>query len=509
MTDQTRAIGADSLGCQTIVREKVQRNPDCPTALGLFTCRAMQAFLGAEFILALIASLRWTRSISPAAMLVDGIFLLGAGFWCYLIAIGRVELGGSRMAQRNFIPLLIGLGVILRLTWVVTVSPVQLSDAKDYTDLAHTLLNTGSYVDFETGHRLLAFRAPGYPAFLAFSMRVFGDHAWTPAAGNMALFIASALALGLAAKRLGGKRSAFVALLLFVLWPSDIALTGLAVSEPLSLFLLTLAVWLFSLSDVHGARASIAAGVAGGALALTRPTLMLLPLIWAIFALVGPNFMGRMRQVVIASVVLVATLTPWMVRNYRVLHAFVPVSTNGGDVFYRANNELATGSWTPAAEHDLTALQEESEVKWNDESYRLGKAWIRSHPLRFAKLAVRKAVYLTQEDETGVYWSMARGHEQRGPVYKSLEVLSDGWWQLLCLLGLAAIWRRGLLPNAYAALFVSGFGLLVLVHLVYESQPRYRMPAVGLLIVVIAASLSRTSKAEALPAGRLDSQLKS
>jgi hypothetical protein len=503
MTDQTNAVQAG--GRKKIALETVQSNPDGPTALGLFICRLMQAFLGAEFILALIASLRWTHTISSFAMLVDVVFLLAAGIVCYLVVAGKIDLGVSSLAQRNFFPVLIGLGVILRLAWVLIMSPVQLSDAKDYTDLAHSLVNTGSYVDFETGHRLLAFRAPGYPAFLALSMKILGDHVWTPAAGNLVLFIATAVVLGLAAKGLGGRRSAFITLLLFVLWPSDIFLTGLAISEPLSLFLLTVALWLFSLSDEYGAKASIAAGVVGGALALTRPTLLLFPALWAIFALVGPNFWSRTRQIVIASVMMVATLTPWIVRNYRLLHAFVPVSTNGGDVFYRANNDLATGSWTPAAERDLDSLQQESEVKWNAESYRLGKVWIRNHPLKFAKLAVRKAVYLTQEDETGIYWSMARGHQDVGPTYKALEVLSDAWWQLLCLLGLVAIWRRGLLPNAYAALFASGFGLLVVVHLVYESQPRYRMPAVGLLIVVIAASLCRSSKADALPAGHTDS----
>ena len=314
------------------------------------------------------------------------------------------------------------------------------------------------------------------------------------------MFVVCALLIGWAADALGGKRSAFIALLLFVLWPSDIFITGLAISEPLTLLLFTAALWLFSLSDVRGAKASIAAGLVGGAAALTRPTFILLPLLWAVFVLAGQNVPRRMRHLILACLVMAATVAPWTIRNYRVLHAFVPVSSNGGDVFYRANNNLATGTYTPAAEQNLDALQDESEAKWSAESYAHGKAWIRTHPVQFLKLGVFKAFVFTRDDETGIYWSMARAYHNTGPAYMALEVLSDAWWQFICLLGLFTIWRRGLLPNLVAILFASGYALLMVVHLVYESQSRYRMPAVGLLIVIIAAALGAASSKAPLSA---------
>ncbi len=80
------------------------------------------------------------------------------------------------------------------------------------------------------------------------------------------------------------------------------------------------------------------------------------------------------------------------------------------------------------------------------------------------------------------------------------KLLSDAWWQFICLLGLFTIWRRGLLPNLVAILFASGYALLMVVHLVYESQSRYRMPAVGLLIVIIAAALGAASSTAPLSA---------
>ena len=103
-----------------------------------------------------------------------------------------------------------------------------------------------------------------------------------------------------------------------------------------------------------------------------------------------------------------------------------------------------------------------------------------------------------REDETGIYWSMARGHQNTGPAYVALQVLSDTWWQVVCFLGLVALWRYELIPNAQTALLASGFVLLVMVHLVFESQSRYRMPGMGPLILVIASALGQGPSRPAL-----------
>ena len=103
-----------------------------------------------------------------------------------------------------------------------------------------------------------------------------------------------------------------------------------------------------------------------------------------------------------------------------------------------------------------------------------------------------------REDETGIYWSMARGHQNTGPAYVALQVLSNTWWLVVCFLGLVALWRYDLIPNAPAALLASGFVLLVVVHLVFESQSRYRMPGMGPLILVIASALGHASPRPAM-----------
>ena len=133
---------------------------------------------------------------------------------------------------------------------------------------------------------------------------------------------------------------------------------------------------------------------------------------------------GRRRGTITAAVTLlvaVATVAPWTIRNYRVLDAFVPVSTNGGSVFYLANNPLATGGYTEAGERDLAALLAD-EVAWNQTGITWGIEWIRQHPGDFARLAVQKQAILTGSDDHWLYWAVARGLGYTGPWYRRCQV---------------------------------------------------------------------------------------
>src|SRR6476646_2748477 len=123
------------------------------SGLGLFIRRALLYILGTEFALSLLASLRYARKVVPAALWVECGVLLASCLVCWLLATGRFDLKLSRLTQLSLLPVWIGLGIALRLGWVIVMRPVQLSDAQDYLTLAHRLLDTGSYVDLETGHR--------------------------------------------------------------------------------------------------------------------------------------------------------------------------------------------------------------------------------------------------------------------------------------------------------------------------------------------------------------------
>jgi 4-amino-4-deoxy-L-arabinose transferase-like glycosyltransferase len=378
-------------------------------------------------------------------------------------------------------------GLILRILWLAFVPPVQTSDYVRYLQAARNLLATHTYAEFLMGHHFRAFTPPGLPFLLAAGMRVFGDRSWMPAVLNCVLYVFTALLIAVIGKRLAGGRVAILATGLFAIWPSNIGMTGLAASEPLFALLFLLACYIVFLPEQSTWGLSALGGVAAGLATLTRPTALALPVLWVVAALIHGSGNTRWRNSIIATSLLFVTVSPWTMRNHLILGAFIPVSTNGGDVFYRANNPLATGTWAAKGELDLSPYLGD-EVQWNKTGFAWGKEWIAAHPLGFLKLAIRKQYIFLGSDETGIYWSIERPYPQWKALDLAGKVLSFLWWLILWVLMLFAVvqQRRAILQMPGLICLLLPFLYLIGIHSIFESQDRYHIPAVPFLILTAA-----------------------
>jgi 4-amino-4-deoxy-L-arabinose transferase-like glycosyltransferase len=438
-----------------------------------------------------------TQAISPAAVAGIGIGSAGFSLWlalkiCKLPAIKRLP---CNSAIGLIIAALVA-GVFVRVVWLLIVPPVQLSDALDYWNAALRLLETGTYSYGQPGRELYAWRPPGYPFFLAAFIAAFGSQPWIPAATNITLYVLTSLVVVLISRRLSGYASAVFAVSLLAIWPSLIFLTGLAFNEPLSMFLFTLSFFSFIEAEQRGWLCAAACGVLTGLGALVRPVLLALPVLWIGYVLMKNGGRGLSIQLAgLAIISMALIIAPWTVRNYRVLGAPVLISTNGGDVFYRANNPLASGGFSSQGAKNL-AIYKTNELLWNRMGYDWGLQWIKENPVAFLKLAVKKQGILLGEDETGVYWSLGRGHGFTGAAYKALAALSNIWWSAIWILSIIGLVRaRHFFWNDQrGALLLLMVLFFVAVHSVFESQPRYHLPFLGLLSVVASFALYPPAK---------------
>jgi 4-amino-4-deoxy-L-arabinose transferase-like glycosyltransferase len=434
-------------------------------------------------------SIAWYGVVAPAAVTASlGLGLAVLLLWLSRRAARLPQHGEPGAPAPRALVLILLLGVALRVGWVAAFPPEQFSDSADYVRLARGIAETGEYRDrAPTGeHALRAFRPPGYPAFLVPFDAALGPLG--PALANVLLYVGSALLLHHLGTRLSGPRAGRLAALLLTLWPAHVLVTGLALSEALSLFLYLLlyACWLRLLDG--GARWILAVGAVGAASAFVRPTLLPLPLLLLVFGLfLRPLRARHVTRAVLAGVVMAALIAPWTIRNQRVLGGFAPISTNGGDVFYRANNPSANGTWIEMGEVDLWNLAGD-ELGWNRAGFRLGKQWIAENPVPFLRLAVAKQAILLGTDGYAPYYALTRGCGITGWPHGLAFVVCNAWWAAFWIVVvLGAVRARDSFcrtPAGVAALLM--VFALVAAHAIFESQPRHHMAFFGHLALLAA-----------------------
>jgi 4-amino-4-deoxy-L-arabinose transferase-like glycosyltransferase len=160
----------------------------------------------------------------------------------------------------------------------------------------------------------------------------------------------------------------------------------------------------FRLRERPDSRRWIELGFIIGVGTLSRTTIIIfLPIgaAWLLYVSPRSQWWPILRGLAIASVITVASLTPWTIRNYRVHHQFVFVLTTDGDAFWRGNNPNATGhSYTTSNQIvllDGLSLAERQDLERQPNELaqsawfmNRARAFIREHPGEFVRLTLRK-----------------------------------------------------------------------------------------------------------------------
>ncbi len=237
-------------------------------------------------------------------------------------------------------------------------------------------------------------------------------------------------------------------------------------------------------------------GLLWGAIALSNASLLLMfpaSLGWLWWPMVrdpsrrralGPWLTGSLAACVTFGLV----LAPWVVRNERVLHAFVPTRANFGIEFWHStqfaeNGPLPWGGAMPMSDRvpEFQRYVQEGEVRYAKEKGEIAKRNLRARPDLFVRYTLERIQF---------FWFGVPHPEDGHPVREYLRILQYAATSLAGLLGLALMWRRR----------VGGAGLVgltfVCVPLVYYAvtvQARFRHPLEP-LITVCAVYLFRSTE---------------
>ncbi len=227
-----------------------------------------------------------------------------------------------------------------------------------------------------------AFRPPGYPVFLGAVYFAAGEETPPIARTVQSILLAplTVLLIGAIATRIWGRRVGMIAMGVAAVAPPMVILSTALISEALfvPLMLACVAAALQARGSPHPMRWVVASGVLLGLAELTRTNaFILLPVVgFAVWKLGGRLALrGLVRP---AALVLAAVLTvaPWTLRNWFVLHAFVPVSTEIGYTISGTYDQVSRADKQQPAiwvEAEHGASPEYGQILFNAEIHRWGE----------------------------------------------------------------------------------------------------------------------------------------
>jgi hypothetical protein len=204
-------------------------------------------------------------------------------------------------------------------------------------------------------------------------------------------------------------------------------------------------------------------------------------------ATLGP----AVAKAIIAAIIFLACLIPWMVRNENVFHAFIPIRGNLGaelhDSVLDSYNGFTVGTRVPVCDvcPDYLEYKNMGEYAYVHREGKLAREHIRTHKLRFFELALKRFYF---------YWVSVPKPVEKGGLNEAFRVLNYSFVSLAALLGLALALKQRV-PGAN--LFAWAFALLPFTYYFVTVQARFRHPLeplMTILAVYLFQSATRVSK---------------
>lgn len=372
--------------------------------------------------------------------------------------------------------------------------PVELSsDALWYFGRAVTLMEDGSYSE---GGLPTAYWPIGYPAFLALLFTFTGPHLVAVQFAN--LFFAGCtfwLLFYFVKNVFKDDLAARLSILLLTLYPNNAVYVSFALSEMLyTCLLLLISVVLVTRPT---ALALLLSGIMLGIAALIKTqTVLLAPVLVAIAFSTDwtfRDFKAAILRAVTVSVIMLAVIAPWTLRNYAVFDEFILVSTNGGASLLAGNNPSVVGDYR----HDFSdtdPLFEEVEFSVADQvesdkrARQIAKQWILENPFTFIGLMPKKFFRFWGMDGEGEWaYQASTWYEQNVLWFRSARVINQAYYFLLLTGFIVAIWKllhTPSKPKLYYGFAIAAY--FTFISLIFSGQSRYHFPVMPFVIAYAA-----------------------
>lgn len=392
--------------------------------------------------------------------------------------------------SRNFWIWIILASFVLRLLTLFIWAKYPASDAGFYHGKATDIL-AGK------GYGSTAFLPPGWPYLLSGWYWLTAPRPLFGYLLGILLSTGSVLIIYDIARRVLSPLAARWAALLTAIMPTLVFTAARTDTSSVLLFIVLAVADLMLISRASGSKAWLAVlsiGVLLGIGSLIKPVLLIAPLIMTICWLSWR--MGRTAFFYAAVCIfsMGCFITPWTIRNYRVLGSFVLVSTNGGYVLYHGSNPQSNGMWSKMKPPQVETETDQVKIAriYRDAALK----WIKENPLAWCKLALKKQVYMWGTSSTSIAVNINNDIPPpiRSALSAAIKAVINTFWALLCVLVVQGTLRTKVWQNQLLWPLLLMLLCVFAVHLVFEVMSRYHIPVIGALILIASAGLADIGK---------------
>lgn len=251
-----------------------------------------------------------------------------------------------------------------------------------------------------------------------------------------------------------------------------------------TLLLALIFLWAVALEESDTAAEWLGFGALSGVATLAEPVVLSVVPFLALWTCMrrwrqNKRWLSPAMAAIVGAVVIIA---PWVLRNYRTFHEFIPIRSGFGLELYIGNSADSL-HWVDRSLHpnhsdaELTEYEQLGETAYMARKARQAKQYIREHPAQYVYRVMRRIIYMW----TG-FWSFDRRYLSEEPLDLPNIFLST----VLTITALGGLRDLCRVNEALSVRFVIVFAFFPLVY--YFSHPEtYYLRPIDPLIVVLAA----------------------
>lgn len=414
----------------------------------------------------------------------------------------------KKFLNKNFYPIIYFISIFIGLNLILWVHTQPVSDFKYYYELAEGIGNGNSFGN--------TYTSIGYSIILGYIFKLTGSSLIIAKVFNLFLFSLIGILIYLIIKKMHiSERKRKILYFVFMFFPTNLEYINLVSSELLFTFLLMLLIYTYLFINLR--YSWVICGAIIGLETIIKPFFIIFPMVVFVYNVITKKQFKKPVIELLVTVILVScVISPLIYRNTIYNGEFTFVSNNGGIVLYINNNsQNRYGRWMDAQDVADSAVNKEFYVdatmtEKNKILSQEAKKWIKSHPLQFMVLGVKRLIntYFVCDDmffvfEGTKFWVAYNGLNQyflniknNFNIYAFVNLISNIFSAILKLIiFLPSILLIGKVTRKYfvkiikgeildnnSVMFLGIFYMFTIIYFITEGQGRYSYPLNFILI---------------------------